>query len=66
MVLRSPYNKESAMARMKGSQNKQIKQPSVFTMTTQQRIELLANIIVDRIIADTTPQPKVGEGNSNV
>jgi hypothetical protein len=40
------------MARPKGSKNKKSTQPYTNDMSTSERIELLANIIIDTIIED--------------
>lgn len=41
------------MARLKGSKNKNSdKQPITSSLSTQERIHLLANLIIDRILED--------------
>jgi hypothetical protein len=41
------------MARLNGSQNKNISgQPATLTLSVEDRLELLANVIVDRIMDD--------------
>ena len=40
------------MARTKGTRNKNTSLPDAFSLKTDERILLLANLIVDRIMAD--------------
>lgn len=47
------YISEGIMARTKGSQNKkQSPPPTTVTLTTEERLTYLANLIVDRIMLD--------------
>lgn len=42
------------MARTKGSQNKEIKLPAAITMPEQQRVELIADLILQIIVEEET------------
>lgn len=48
------------MARLKGSKNKvTVVLPDICTLTPKERIELLANLMIDRILADQTKGQKL-------
>lgn len=56
------------MARTRGAKNKiSVTLPDICVLTPEQRIELLANLIIDRILEDQTTDQKlfkrIGEGH---
>jgi hypothetical protein len=53
LVTRQQGNREPEMGRIKGAENK-TKQPDILIMPVEQRINLLANLILEIVIEEQT------------